>query len=311
MNNRKLSLLFVVITLGVWGISKCTSREISQNFETDLISIDTAKVTMIKIAPKGASETEMVLQRNETFQWLATKGTVTAIAKKSAVDSILNNLQLIKTKRVAAKEKEKWVDYGVDEVNGTRVKIYAGSQLLEDFMVGRFSFNQETSQELSFVRISGGEEVYAINGLLSKHLVQGFDTYRNKDLLKVVKADITSLSLTKEDGMVQSFIKLNNQWTNDSTVINKLAITNYLSGIQNVMGSKFDDDIDPTTYRIPKYRNLVIKGNNMPQPITITCYRDEAKTPPYILQSSQNRKSYFSSEESDLFQKLFVALEGL
>ena len=309
MNNRKLALVFIVL-LGVWGITKYTTKDTTRSFKTDLISIDTSQVTIIKIDPKGPEEAEMTLQRNTTSHWIATRGTVTVPADRGAVNSFLNNVQLIKTKRVAAKKKEKWSDYEVDEANGTRIKIYAGSQLLEDFIVGRFSFNQQTRQGLSFVRIDGGDEVYAIDGFLSMTLGQGFNAYRNKKLLTIDKEDIASLSLTREDGVVRSFIKENNQWKSEDVLIDSSAITSYLSGIENIVSSNFVDDIDPTTYSMPKYRTLQISGNNLSSPIILTCYRDEAKIPPYILQSSENEASYFSSEESDLFQKVFGVLEA-
>jgi len=309
MNSRKLTFLFLVL-LGIWGIAKNTFKYKTNSFKTQLISIDTAQVDIIMIDHKG--EAEMILQRNTTAQWIATKGTVMTTANREAINSFLNNIHLIRTEKIAAKKKEKWSKYAVDEVNGTRIKIYAGSQLLEDFIVGRFNLNKETSEGLSYVRISDGEEVYAIEGLLSQRLRQGFNTYRNKNLVKTVTRDITSLSLTREDGTVKGFSKLNNVWTNnDGAVVDSIEITNYLAGIQNVMGSKFVDDIDPTTYSMPKYRTLVIRGNNMLQPIIITCYRDEARISPYIIQSSQNLESYFSSQETELFQKIFGALEML
>ncbi len=308
MNNRKLALVFFVL-LGLWGLTKYTTKDNTRSFKTDLISIDTAQVSIIKIDPKGPEEPEMTLQRNTTSQWVATKGTVTVPADRGAVNSFLNNIQLIKTKRVAAKKKEKWSEYEVDEENGTRIKVYAGSELLEDFIVGRFSFNQQTRQGLSFVRISGGDEVYAIDGFLSMSLGQGFNAYRNKKLLSIVKEDITGLSLTKEDGLVRTFIKENNQWMKEGVVVDSSAIASYLSGIANVTSSNFVDDIDPTTYSIPKYRSLQISGNNLLKPIVVTCYRDEARTPPYILHCSENEASYFSSEETDLFQKIFGVLD--
>ncbi len=310
MNNRKLTLVFVVL-FGIWGLTKYTTKDTSHSFKTDLIAIDTSQITIIKIDPKSSEESEMTLQRNTTSQWIATKGTVTVPADRGAVNSFLKNIQLIKTKRVAAKKKERWSDYEVDEEKGTSIKIYAGSQLLEDFVVGRFSFNQQTRQGLSFVRINGGDEVYAIDGFLSRTLRQGFDSYRNKKLLSIVKEDIRGLSLTNENGVVRTYAKANNQWTSDGVAIDSSAIASYLSGITNVVSSNFVDDIDPTTYSIPKYRNLQISGNNLLEPISVTCYRDEARTPSYILQSSENKASYFSSEESDLFQVIFGVLEAL
>lgn len=309
MNSRKLTFLFLVL-LGIWGIAKNTFKHKTNSFKTDLIRIDTAQVDIIMIDHKG--EAEMILQRNTTTQWIATKETVMTTANREAINSFLNNIQLIKTESIAAKEKEKWRKYAVDEANGTRIKIYAGSQLLEDFIVGRFNLNEETSKGLSYVRISDGEEVYAIEGLLSQRLGQGFNAYRNKDLIKIVEEDITSLALASVDGAVKTFSKLNNVWiNNDSIVIDSIEISHYLSGIQHIMGSNFVDDIEPTTYSMPKYKTLVVTSNNKPQPVTITCYRDEARILPYIIQSSQNEEAYFGSKESDLFQKIFGALEDL
>lgn len=312
MNSRKLTFLFLVL-LGIWGIAKNTFKHKTNSFKTDLIRIDTAQVDIIMIDHQG--EAEMILQRNTTAQWIATKGTVMTTANKEAVTSFLNNIHLIKTEGIAAKKKEKWSQYAVDEANGTRIKIYAGSRLLEDFIVGRFNLNEDTQKALSYVRISGEEEVYAIEGFLSKHLRQAFNAYRNKNLLKITEDDITSLSLTRSDGTGKAISKLNNVWTkNDGVVVDTIDVSDvshYLSGIKNIMGSKFVDDIDPTTYSMPKYRTLVLTGNNIPKPVTITCYRDEAKTPPYIIQSSQNLESYFSSQETELFQKIFGALEML
>ena len=309
MNSRKLTFLFLVL-LGIWGIAKNTFKHKTNSFKTDLIRIDTAQVDIIMIDHKG--EAEMILQRNTTAHWIATKGTVMATANREAVTSFLNNIHLIKTEGIAAKKKEKWSQYAVDEANGTRIKIYAGSRLLEDFIVGRFNLNKETNKGFSYVRISDGEEVYAIEGLLSQRLGQEFNAYRNKDLIKVVEEDITSLSLASVDGTMKAFSKLNNVWTNnDGVVVDSIEISHYLSGIQHIMGSKFVDDIESTTYNIPKYKTLVIRGNSMLQPVTITCYRNEARIPPYIIQSSQNLESYFSSQETELFQKIFGALEML
>jgi len=267
MNSRKLTFLFLILS-GIWGLSKYTSHDKISSFKTDLIRIDTALVDIILIDSKG--EERITLQRNTTSQWVATKGTVMATANRAAINSFLNNIQLIKTEDIAAKKKEKWSEYAVDQVKGTNIKIYIGSQLLEDFVVGRYNLNKETGQGLSYVRISGEEEVYAIDGFLSKRLRQGFDSYRNKDLIRVAEDDIASLFLTSEDGTVKAFTKLKNQWTNiDGVVLDSIDIANYLSGIENVMGSKFVDDIDPTTYRIlilfsrPRMENLTLVVKNL------------------------------------------------
>ena len=190
--------------LAAWGLSQMNAGKRSRSFKTDLIQIDTASVTTINLYPKSDEQKEITLSK-ENGIWVAMQGTVTTKANQSAVHSLLSNLQLIKTKRVAAKKPDKWKDYEVEETNGSRVKVYAGSQLLEDFIVGRFSFNQQTRSGLSFVRLTNADEVYAVDGFLSMTMSQGFNSYRIKDFLTLNKDNITGISLTNNDGSVTTF----------------------------------------------------------------------------------------------------------
>ena len=125
--------------------------------------MDTAKVTAIQVYPKNGNHEEISLKKENNF-WAVSKGNVTTKANANAVNSILKNLVLIKTKRVAAKSPEKWVNYEVEETSGSRIKVYAGDKLLEDFIVGRFSFDQQSRQSISYVRLTNGDEVYAVDG---------------------------------------------------------------------------------------------------------------------------------------------------
>lgn len=309
MNNKTLLIVFIAL-LAVWGISQMNTGKQNRSFKTDLIQIDTASVTTINLYPKSDGQQEITLSR-ENGMWAATQGMVTTKANQNAVNSLLGNLNLIKTKRVAAKKPEKWKDYEVEESTGSRIKVYAGSQLLEDFIVGRFSFNQETRTGLSFVRLTKAEEVYAVDGFLSMTMSQGFNAYRIKDFLKLNPSDITGLSLTNNDGSTVNFTALNGQWTKGEIPIDSTAMANYLSGIKNAYGSDFVDGLDETTLSGQLYKNLVITGNNMVEPIAINCYRDINRTQPFLLRSSQNKDAIFSSGEDGLFEKIFIGLEGI
>ena len=127
MNNKILLLIFVGL-LVVWGLSQMNSGKRDRSFKTDLIQIDTASVTTINLYPKTDEQKEITLSK-ENGTWIATQGMVTTKANQSAVQSLLGNLNLIKTKRVAAKKQEKWKDYEVEATSGSRVKVYAGCLL--------------------------------------------------------------------------------------------------------------------------------------------------------------------------------------
>ena len=159
MKNKTLLLIFLTL-LVVFLTTQFAFEKKTRTFKTELIQLDTSKITSIYLYPKSDSQEELLLQKENDF-WVVSKDNITTKANMGAVSSILRNLALIKTKRVAAKKPEKWSDYEVEENSGSRIKAFAGDQLLEDFIVGRFNFNQQTRQGISYVRLMNGDEVYA------------------------------------------------------------------------------------------------------------------------------------------------------
>ena len=309
MNKKTLFILFLVL-LGIWGLSQMNSEKRNRSFKTNLISIDTAQVTAINLYPKVDNQQEITLQK-ENGSWFATQGSVTTKAKTGIVKVVLDNIHLIKTKRVTAKKQEKWKEYEVGETNGSRVKVYAGSELLEDFIVGRFSFNQQTRQGLSFVRLTHENEVYEVDGFLSKTLGQGFETFRNKAFLSLTPKDVTQIKLTNTDNSTQIFSLNNGQWQKEGVAIDPTAMAVYLNSIQNLSGTKFADNLDETQLKQYFYKEISILANNGSEAIAITCYRAVPNsTQVFVLQSSQNKGTYFSSDGTDFFEQLFMKLEG-
>lgn len=309
MNNKTLLIIFVAL-LAAWGLSQMNSGKRNRSFKTDLIQIDTASITTINLYPKSDEQKEITLSK-ENGMWVATQGTVTTKANQSAIKALIGNLGLIKTKRIAAKKQEKWKDYEVEETSGSRVKVFAGSQLLEDFIVGRFSFNQQTRSGLSFVRLTNEDEVYAVDGFLSMTMSQGFDSYRVKEFIKLNTGDITSLTLTNNDGTVRQFSAINGQWTKEGNPIDSTTMATYLTGIQNTFGGNFVDGLEEGTLSSQLFKTLTIAGNNLVSSISVNCYRDINREKPYLMRSSQNKDAVFESGEDGIYEKVFTKLETL
>ncbi len=306
MNNKKLLLVFLGL-LGIFLVSQFGFKQKTRSFKTELIQIDTATISSIRLYPKGNNQEEIILKK-EGATWIATKGNITTKANRGAITSLLKNLALIQTKRVAAKNSEKWKDYEVEEGSGNRVKVYAGSKLLEDFIVGRFHFNQQTRQGISYVRLASENEVYAVEGFLSMTMGQGFDSYRNRQILTIKPTDITQISINSQ-GIVQTYSKLGNTWSSDGTPIDSTQMATYLNGIQYLTGSDFIDDFNVSQATSQRYKTLSLEGNNIGEPILVTAYRDTTRTPPYIIHSSINSDGYFSSDENGVYEKLFKKLD--
>ena len=302
MKNKTLLFIFLGL-LGVFLISQFAFERKTRTFKTELIKLDTAAITAIKIYPKSENQEEIVLNKEGSF-WVANKNNVTTKANVDAVNSMLRNLALIKTKRVVAKSPEKWVDYEVEETNSTRIKAFQGDKLLEDFIVGRFNFNQQTRQGVSYVRLAKGDEIYAVDGFLSMTMGQGFDAYRNKEILTVSSNDLTQIAINTL-GNTTILQKLGNNWTQDGNPVDSTSISSYLNGLQNINGSTFVNDFDELQAPNLLYKTVSFEGNNLSTPIIIKAFRDTTRTEPYIIQSSLNEDGYFASGDAGIFTQLF------
>ena len=310
MNNKTLLFIFLGL-VGIYLLSQVFSNQQERSFKTELIQIDTASVRAITVDPKGADTDPFTLKR-ENSAWIATKGNINTKASASAVNALLGTLPEIKTKRIAAKNPEKWAEYEVEEGAGIRIKIEDDKKVLEEFIVGRFSFNQQARTATSFIRLEGEDEVYAVDGLLSMTLGQGFDNYRNKQLLKLQpEMDISEFSYETPEGLFQ-YTRQDGQWLlNGETALDSAKVSNYLNVLRNISGATFADDFDDVNAEKLKFKTLSAKGNNILEPLVVSCYRDTTRERPFVFQSSQNLEVYFDSDSTGLFDQIFKGLEDL
>jgi len=303
MNNKNLFIILLGL-LGLWGINHFLSSKNQGSFKTELVALDTAAVSRIVTYPKSENGAEITLKREENG-WIATRGNQNVQAMSNSVNGILGILSTIKTKRVAAKSAEKWAEYEVDEGNGTRVVAYENGKQIADFIVGRFNFNQQARTASSYVRLNGEDEVYEVDVFLSMSVGQGFDSYRDKTIIKINAADVTEFTLRDGD-ILATIAKTANGFTmNDETVLDSTKVATYLSQIATLSGTAFADDFDEISAKDRLEKTLTIRANNMPTPIKVSVYADVRLAKPFVVQSSLNADAFFASDSIEVVGKLF------
>ena len=77
---------------------------------------------------------------------------------------MLSTLTTIEPSRIASRSDSKWKDYAVDSA-GTRVKVYQGSELVTDIVLGRFGVEGQRSF-YTYVRLSEDEDTYVANDFM-------------------------------------------------------------------------------------------------------------------------------------------------
>ena len=318
MNNK--TLLIILVALGaIYALTQIFAQKKDRSFNTELIKIDTTAISSIVLIPKG-EEAEITLTK-EPQGWIASNGTLSVKATSGSMSGILDNLALVKTKRIAAKNPEKWPEYEVEEGKATQIKVFSGTKLLEDFLVGRFTYNQpaggfQQGQQpnfnnlsfTSFVRLTEEDEVYAVDGTLSMTLGnQKFDNFREKQLFQMPPGvEVTDISVLQPDNTpVYSLAMNSGQWMlNGTETLDSVKVANYVNDLANISGYEFADDFDDAQAENFLAKTLIVRGNNLVDPITVKCFVDTSRAKPFVIRSTQNQ-AYFSSDSSGIYQRLF------
>lgn len=317
MNNR--SLLIILVALGaIYALTQLFAKKKEGSFNTELIRIDTSKVTSITIIPKEKSP-EIILKKEENA-WIASNGTLSVKAIPSSVSGLLSNIELINTSRIVAKSQEKWADFEVDDQKGTRIKIYSNNTLLEDFIVGRFTYSQppggfnqqqpnfNNMSFTSYLRLADQDEVYAVDGMISMSLGnQNFDSFRDKKLFSfgaAARINAIEVSNNRDSSHITMQLQGNTWMLNNTQVLDSLKMANFITNINNLTGIEFADDFDELKAKSMLEKTITFKGDNLPESIVVESYYDTTRTKPFVLRSNKNQ-AFFSSDSSGIFGRLF------
>lgn len=308
MKDRTILIIAVILLALFFGARYYFSLRQSPDFSAPLIQIDTAAVTTLFIAPPG-EETEIALRR-EDGNWIASNGQIHLKTSQDIITAILGAIANVRTTLIVTQKPGEWADYDVLESTGTRVRVYEGQKLLEDFIVGK---TQTTPEGLTFthLRLTDEDEVYAINGSLKNIFKLNFNDFRSKQILNIIsEVNIGEFEWQSPDTLLQ-FQRTDTGWRQGEMILDSLKVEKYLRSLRNISGNYFADDFDEVQDADLLFEVLTIPNNQTDEPFVISCYRDTTRQMPFIIHSSQNRDAYFSSDSTDIYQRIFKNLRIL
>ncbi|MEO1261971.1 MAG: DUF4340 domain-containing protein [Bacteroidota bacterium] len=305
--NNKVLLIILVALLAIFGLSKFFSGNDDSSFNPEFIKVDKEAVTKVVLHSKADNQEEVTLNKTEDG-WTLSKNGNTYPAATEAVDNLLVQLASVKTNYIAAKNADKWTEYELNADQASQITVYGGSNILADFYIGKFSVNQQAQQITSFFRVADKDDVYAVIGMAGMMLGQGSNSYRNKKLLSLNFSDIESLNF-EGDKVYQVSKTTEGQWISDNNIaVDTSKAKNYIMNLLSMSGETFVD-FDENLNNDKLLKKLTITGSNMEEPVLVRCWRDDAAEKPFIIQSSQYPQSYFSSDSTRLFTRLFKGIE--
>jgi hypothetical protein len=312
--NRILLVVFIIL-VGFFAVSKfIRSSRMDRTFKTELVLVDTSRVTKIRLYPGSENHEEIVFNRSGNL-WTVQKGNVVSETGEGSVENMLNEIIRIKPQRLAANSEEKWKEYQVTDSLATRIKIEEeDGKVTLDMLIGRFSYKQQENpypaygrgiNGITYVRLADEKEVYAVNGFLSMTLNMGFNHWRNQLIIRTNKSNITKLSFKYpvDSGFVA--IKHDTVWTVNNELADSAKIEQYLGTLSYQGNLSFVDGYSPTSN---SDYVLTVEGNNM-SPVVIQAFRGAEDE--FIINSNLNPPSFFRSEKTELFSKIFIRKEEL
>ena len=273
-------------------------------FESDLIAIDTAGVTMLSIIPAGTPEGETLLKR-EGKAWIITRGNRSVKALYSTVDSLLASLALIESHHVVGKGPEVWSACGLDPGQGIRIRVFREAQVAEDFLLG--SFEQLSDREgYTYVRLWDDESVFAVRGALGARLWPGFEAFRSKKFLDFDPEKVREVSWeTMETDSAQVMVRSDSGWVFSPGGWQRGGeVDSFLRQIRGLEGGTFADAFDPVSGASSLVGRITLFATYWEAPVEVSCYRDSTENHAFVLYSTSNPDNYFQSDSTGLYRQL-------
>lgn len=245
--SNKILIIVLVILVGVFALSRLfRSPKLESNLKKELVKLDTARVTEVRIktAVEGAQELRLIKTGKK---WKVTTESKEADAGEGTVQSMLGVVMNLRAQRMVSRKRDRWENYQVGE-NSTRVSIYNGSDKLADFRVGKTGFTQGQSggggSAFTYLRLTDEDEVYTSDGFLVTHFNRTFGDWRNQIFLKVNRDQVSKIEFTYPDS---SFVleKRDSIWLADGSKAIETKVTQYFSKIRVNSISTFEEAFVP------------------------------------------------------------------
>ncbi len=305
-SNKLLVAILLGLVLIFFGTNYFKKKNSKTVLDSNLISIDTAKISKIEII-KALDNKKDILFTNNKNEWEVKQGIISSKVKNSDLKNMLNLLEKLKIERLVAKSEKQWGIYKLGDSLATKIRIEENETgKISTLYLGKMKYEQPKNQYnrygvngSTYLRINNDPKVYAVKGLLSSTFNRDFNSWRNSDIIKLNKNDVNTIEFNypKEENFILS--KKDSIWNVNDQIADAEKINQYLTTLSYKSHSKFADEFMPSSNY--EYQ-LKIDGDNM-NSIELEAYKDSLSGK-FYLKSTLNSNTFFESD-STLFKSLF------
>jgi hypothetical protein len=305
--SNKVLIIALVVLIGIFALSKVfRSPKLESNVRKELVTIDTAKITEVRLQPAKALGQEIKLIKSGK-KWKLLSDSKEAKVEAGTVESMLGVLMNLQAQRMVTRKKEKWDTFEVGE-NSTRVSVYADGKKLTDFRVGKTGFSQSQGQGISgaytYIRMTDEVEVYSTEGFIGSYFNRSFNDWRDKTFLRVNKEDVARIEFVYPDS---SFVleKRDSLWFADSHVANTSKVDGYFNRIRFKNVNEFEEGF--ASAGDPLFKMNIVKADGALETAQAWIKAEED----WVLTSSFQDGVYFTSKTTGAIKDVFIGKNQL
>lgn len=309
--NTKTLIIILLILGGIFALTKLTEKE-ERTFKSELVTIDTAKVTRMVIIPKTGGGPEISFTRSG-YDWSLESEGKSYKPDLASIKNILTELTRMRTERVAGIDESKWTELEVTDSTASRIQLYDGKDVIADLYLGKFTYTQspqtnpmEKPQTRMFTHVRPVDEktVYVVEGFIKMSIQPNVNTYRAKTLCALKKEDITRISFNYPDSETFTLENQGGKWFLDGEETDSTKTARYLMKFARLTSNNYVDEPVNGTSERPSHI-AVIEGNNT-LPVEIRAYPTADSVLAQLVTTSQIPDTKFDGVKSRLFEKVFV-----
>jgi len=299
-NPKILGIVFVVLLGLVLIVKLGGSQRGERSFKSELIPFNAEEINNIRIIPANSNSYTLV---KEEDTWKVVKGDQRYQANESQVTRVIDQLANLNVNQVVANSSDDWDLYEVTDSMATKVNVKAGGESI-GLRVGKLNFDRRTRSATSYVRQTGDDNVYGVNGFLKMSFGRGADAYRKKTIVSLEdKASVNQISFDYPADSSFVLKRNNNQWMVGSQSVDSASAAEYINTIQNLNGSSFAN-IQEADMSNPTYKATISGKKN----IEVAAKEINGQ---WVVHSSLLPESYFSDSQGNIRDKLFVPRDSL
>lgn len=191
LNIRTIACIVgLLLILVIWS-SISQKKTASGNFNSrPTASIDTSVITEVRVWPQYVFPERYNRFIRTDSLWVIEHDLNVYPIRQDMVNDMLTALSRIRTSRVISHSTNDWGRYGLEDVVGTRVQVYAGERMLLDFRLGGLSMGERSGSEdiirmygfdpdnlNTYMRIEGDSTAYLADGFFSYHFTRIWDLW--------------------------------------------------------------------------------------------------------------------------------------